>query len=210
MVQEVHRDATYASLNLPTVEMGHQYVGSWGDDPDTGGLLTFWRVTLSPTSVDNVHVVHGRILRTQLNFNDGCALILYNIHNWGILSAELLRFYNMLKADVEIADRRPTEYVVYMAGDFNNLAPGEFVHSIDPLQQADTNRPPRAGLRPLVEDSDNGSSDDDQLSQSAGEGFHEIPLDVIQQTHPGRASGTNKKWREIFGLFRELMQSDST
>eukprot|EP00973_Karenia_brevis_P082391 11420992-Karenia_brevis.AAC.1 len=104
----------------------------------------------------------------------------------------------MLNADVEIADRHPTEYVVYMAGDFNNLAPGEFLHSIDPLQQADTNRPPRAGLRPLVEDGETDSFDDAQLSQSEGEDLHEVPLDIVQQTRPGRATGTNRKWREIF------------
>ena len=80
------------------------------------------------------------------------------------------------------------------------------VHAFDPLQHAGQCRAATGGPRPASDDDDGSDSIDDDANADRVE----APMDIFDSARPGRASSTNRVWRDIFGWLTEMMQPQCT
>ena len=119
-------------------------------DRSSGGVVTLVRRDVLgyfdfPQSQS---LVGGRVLRVSL-LKDGCEVVLYNVHNFGLTPAQLHDVSSSLAHDVDAALACPHECSLLVGGDFNFLPTGEVPLSLaTPTTIASCPAPAEAPLAP--------------------------------------------------------------
>ena len=96
----------------------------------------------------NVHApVPGRTLRVSYT-NGNYWWTHWNIHNHDLSQAEVRQVTNMILDDAEFTRSNPEKHFIFIAGDFNFLAPGEFPRSLSDPDKSTHARHELPGMRP--------------------------------------------------------------
>ena len=131
LLQELHGTEEEAALAL------FRYKADWhielnvGLDRSTGGTAVLIRRSIlkANATIMNDTVVSGRVQRTEICAVDE-RLVLWNIHNEKMMANITKETAERLRRDVNDASQDPMKRVVWCAGDWNFLAPGDSQMSI--------------------------------------------------------------------------------
>ena len=121
---------------LPDIARKFHIFADAGVNPATGGIATLVSKDWFPDvrSLRHQVIAIGRISRVELA-SDERRLIFWNVHNHDVPDIAMETVSCSLDADIDDAAANPLAVSVFVAGDFNFLAPGE--HPFRPALVAD-------------------------------------------------------------------------
>ena len=123
-LQEVHGSKEMFNVFMHRASSEFHFFWSGNANNSSGGTVVMLRKRLFDGASFNIdEVERGRALRVEARYVNGKSLVLWIIHNYGIVNRNSLLDY--LERDLKRSRQDPSSFVAFVQGDFNFISHGE-------------------------------------------------------------------------------------